>query len=540
MMTQQQNEVSAAATVEASLPLSWNSGAGFLYWYRVEGECEQPKCETMGLEYPCPKMTVITTVAAPSIPELCEILANPVSNAPFTAKIVSLRRYTRPVLKVVPPSDECNILEEVEFCQIPECETFCYPIPNPNLSSLVDTTPRLSLAGSLSGLADYDFGTEINFDLILSEDGTPILSEAGDEILASSVVPTPLTEWIELTGSADVHCTFFAHDSYGSLELLGSSYFISPSGQFESSGSVVFSGSFPLVSIASPSGGVLVSGAAHCYPRISFAASGSMSVGGVCEVESPSYFVSPSGSVFIDGFAIVPMRDLGSLGSSADLSSSAIGLGIEQSEQPVGVPLSISDFTVSACGCPSIGPALEIRHNLNASDRLSRFLSSEGLSYPSTITMRHRSSDSSWTSSEFLGGSKESWTLSFLFACMDDFWRLSLSASNASRRTKFVLDIPSDMVCERGFGSISVVSYLKSYSFAGSGVSIPAVTPSRNPSRSVSGPIESLVDGIFVPHTVYYDEMELFADSFWNTSPFELEVNPLVRNKTTFQDLSWV
>jgi hypothetical protein len=112
--------------VDVDLNSSWNIGQGSLRWYRVEGECGSVTCDEFGVEHrDCERMTFVTTVAAASVQDLCEILRNPKVNAPVTTKISSIKRYSRPVFKDQIQPDQCNVLSDVEFCQIPECFDYC-------------------------------------------------------------------------------------------------------------------------------------------------------------------------------------------------------------------------------------------------------------------------------------------------------------------------------------------------------------------------------------------------------------------------------
>jgi hypothetical protein len=86
-----------------------------------------------------------------------------------------------------------------------------------------------------------------------------------------------------------------------------------------------------------------------------------------------------------------------------------------------------------------------------------------------------------------------------------------------------------------------MIFYFSSFvSQVGSGERIPATNPVRSKSLKVYGKVDSFVDGVFVPETVYYDGLGIFADSYWSYAPFELEINPPSRRGTKTVDLSWV
>lgn len=103
-------------------------------WYRVEGECGEVTCDEFGVEHRnCNRMTFITTVSARSLSELCDTLANPSLNAPVATKISSIKRYSRPMYRDQIEPGQCNVLEDFEFCHIPECADYC--VDNPGSSS---------------------------------------------------------------------------------------------------------------------------------------------------------------------------------------------------------------------------------------------------------------------------------------------------------------------------------------------------------------------------------------------------------------------
>ncbi len=127
------------------LETSWNVGEGTYYWYRVESECGEVVCDEFGVERrECNRMTVINTVSARSVAELCDTLANPRTNAPLVARISSIRRYGRPMFRDQIRPDQCNTLDEVEFCHIPECLDYCVdpvpPAPFLAMEEVVDET----------------------------------------------------------------------------------------------------------------------------------------------------------------------------------------------------------------------------------------------------------------------------------------------------------------------------------------------------------------------------------------------------------------
>lgn len=534
--------ISASSAVVADLPVSWNTGAATRYWYRVEGICGPATCENLGLQFDgCNNVLLLTTVSATSVPELCEVLANPRTNAPLVTQIVSIRRYSRPVFKADIQADQCNVLEAVEFCQIPECFDFC-PQPTGFMPTVrtAPVGPRRLRKSSLSSLSDYDFGVEDSDFPLLAESGDPLLGESGEPVLGEAPVPSPATPGLFVSGSAEVHCTFFAHDSSGSVSLGGFAFFVSPLGVFNGSGSVVVGGRGALVTSFSASGGASVSGSALFDLALSREMSGGVVVSGGSSHESPNYTYEASGAAFLQGAAWTNFSSLGTIEVPSAMAASVFGMGLEVLEPTTPSYLTISSFEVSACGCTGIGPTMTLRHNLLRSQVFSGFLNSSGLSYPSSLPLRYKSSEKTWSSVDYLKGRNSDWVASMSMQCRTDVWRLSIGVSEGQRQTRLVLDIPADVICGEGYVTTSVVAYFNSYSPSGSGERIQVVTPDKSRYLSVLGEVDVFVNDIFVPQTVYYDELGLFKDSYWGAAPLEIDLNPVARNKSTLMDMSWV
>jgi hypothetical protein len=71
------------------------------------------------------KMIFFTIVPAKNIAGLCDQLQSPAINPPVNMRISSIKRYSRPVTKSISNPDQCNILEEKDFCHVPECSFYC-------------------------------------------------------------------------------------------------------------------------------------------------------------------------------------------------------------------------------------------------------------------------------------------------------------------------------------------------------------------------------------------------------------------------------
>jgi hypothetical protein len=388
-------------SLEVDLSTSWSVGEGAWYWYRVEGECGPVECETFGVGYDgCGRMRFVTTVSARNLSEVCDVLRNPNINAPVNLKIATIQRYSRPVFRNQTTADECNVLQEVEFCHVPECLDYCVD---------ESSTP---LIGVQNIVAPYDD------QLVLPE--FPAKSTRSGERLSSA------------TDISDV--------------LLANA----------SSEAVVF------------------------------------------------------------------------------------GLGYEYDDSLSEGNMELSADSVSACGCSGIGRSLSMRHSLNRSSVVYNFLRSNSASLPSNLSLAYKATEGSWTSNIHLGDPVEGWSLFFGFACQNDLWRLSLSARSGKRQTKLVVDIPPEFMCASRRPSAPIEVYFNQRAGSTYAEGIQVVTPPRTPRRTASFSAEVYVEGIFVPHVIYYDEMGLFKDSFWDYSPLEININPISKNPTTLMTLNGI
>lgn len=387
-------------SLEVDLDTSWNVGEGVWYWYRVEGECGPVECETFGMSYNgCGRMRFVTTVSARNLSELCDTLRNPRTNAPVNLKVATIQRYSRPVFRGNTPADECNVMNEVEFCHIPECFDYC-------------VEEDASFLGSLNIVAPHD-----------------------DE---------PIQPEFPARHAREV----------GSVQTLTD----------------------------------------------------------ITEV----------------------------LVSRASVESSVLGLGYEYDESLSDGTMSPSTDLVSACGCTSVGESLSMRHTLNRSSVMADFMKSTASYLPSKIDLRYRASESSWSYASHIGDPVEGWKIFFGFGCQDNLWRISFSARAGRKQTRLVVDVPPELMCASRRPSAPVYAYFSQRPFAPRQEGVQVVTPSRTPRRTASFSAEVFVEGIFVPHVVYYDELGLFKDSFWEHSPLEFDINPISKNPITLMTLNGI
>lgn len=106
------------------ITFTWNTGQLTMYWYRVIGEGRQgDECDLVA--DPCCQKYIVN-VQARTPAELCEKLSERHWNWP----IHSVQRFSRPAgtedaQYYIDEHGECVELEEIEFCEIPQCADFC-------------------------------------------------------------------------------------------------------------------------------------------------------------------------------------------------------------------------------------------------------------------------------------------------------------------------------------------------------------------------------------------------------------------------------
>lgn len=112
------------AEINKDVSFLWNTGQLNIYWYRVIGKGVNDPCLPQD---PCCSRFILN-IHARSLPELCEKL----SKRRFKFPIESVQRFSRPAENAVVAFEEanglnhnCNVLQEVQVCAIPECADFC-------------------------------------------------------------------------------------------------------------------------------------------------------------------------------------------------------------------------------------------------------------------------------------------------------------------------------------------------------------------------------------------------------------------------------
>lgn len=516
---------------EKEISFGWNVGEGEYYWYRVEGECGSVNCENSGVDASgCNKMTFVTVVSARNVAEVCDALNSPRINPPANLRVAFIKRYSRPVLKGSVPDDQCNILEEQEFCHIPECLDYCVDetiaIPAVMSMSSIDFMEFRQMSGGLSLSGSSETNRDRRYNPVF-----PIVSVSGASACGFSLRAETIGG-IVLSGSSPITIDNIVLECLGSIFISGSSRATSPYYYFSPSGLVSLSGSgvsmYPSFKLEHAQQNIiLVSGSSESTLLARFFSSGSAQLGGMAgDYVSPSYFYRPSGQFVFGGQAERNFEGLGTIVVDSSMDMGCFDFASDFNDLAYGIGLTISDETVTPlCGCGPLGLSLLMRHNLFGSSVINNFLNKNRQTLPSLILMKYRSSDFSWRFNTNFYGSNESLSILFSIACMTDVWRLTFSARKSTqglnKNTKFIVDMPSDAICADGSISTRISLGVNPLVVEGIPVVSPAHTSIGNTSQS-----SAVVDGFIFDYVVYYDEIGIFSDSYWSRTPFDIYIEP--------------
>jgi len=536
--------------VEKTLESYWNTGEGEYYWYRVQGVCGSITCDDFGVSYDeCKKMTFFTVVPARNIAGLCEQLQSPTINPPVNMRISSIKRYSRPVIKTFSNSDQCNILEEKDFCHVPECSSYCideYIAINAGIDmSVVDSIYQVNMSGGL--LIRGNVQTD---RYRFYEPEFPIIGVGGRSSFSKNINFYSSGGLFLNGGVYERILTYYEfYSSTGGPSLGGASTFSTPRrSTYVPNSGISFSGTVGFKAGVVPVGGLVISGSyLDSLSKANFNPSGSITISGTLFNHlSPGYFYTPRGgiNVYLDsdvaeGFKRFGFQSLGIVPSSFSFNMGASDLGSDLSELSYKTTLTISDQTISpSCGCGPLALSLMLSHNLFNSTAISNFMKRNGLNFPSNVLLRYRSGDSSWRSVLHFKGRgsdgffMEDWTIVFEFACGSDAWKFSFSATirNESKnegRTNFSIEIPLSAICTEG-RSTNIKLNINSGQFGSStGRKFLATDKlSRRITTKISRSVDCYVNGVLNDYVAYYDNLDLFKNSYWNNIPLDITINP--------------
>lgn len=528
----------------------WNIGDGEYYWYRVEGSCGEVRCDTSGILYPqCNNMTFMTVVAARNLNELCTTLSNPTMNPRVDFRLGSIKKYARPVFRD-PAMDVCNELEDQEFCQIAECLEFCIDQDVkqtiPLFMRVIESIFIVDMTGGISLYGQVQTNRHKYYEPFFPTVG---LTGSSECVLTLSHDASG-TEAVSVSGSAESLSGHYSHFMAGGLEMSGYARTVSPGRIYsDMRGSLELTGSAKTCRGLSMGGSVSLSGSSENHFSMNFPFSGKIELGGrLLDYTSPAYFANWSGGVEVSGSAAYNFADYGFVVERFLIGMDAFDFASESSDTGYESVLTISEYSVNpSCGCSPVSMNLSLSHNLHRSKFISAFLNRAGLSMGDTVTMRYKTSDSSWRENVHFSGrgrdgvSLEDLSLSYILACSEGFWNFSFSATTSNRTTgdflgtKFILDIPADLVCSDGNIATNIELNIAAGEFSVStGESYFVTSPIPTKTKAGSRPllpnpsargVDVFVDGKFSDKRIYYDDIGLFKDSYWSRNALSMKIN---------------
>jgi hypothetical protein len=347
-----------------------------------------------------------------------------------------------------------------------------------------------------------------------------------------------------LSGSADINSSFYAFNSPASslLKFDGFARTVSPSRHYSVvQGSIGLSGEFAVIYSPSFLGEIEISGSAVIKLLDRFTPSGGMELSGrLINYTARTFSYQGSGGIELSSSPLFSFIDHGTQNEDLSFAMSVFDLGSDSFLPNSVSELTISDQTISpSCGCGPLSLSLTLRHNMSNSSYLTSFLKRSGLSMADSVSLRYKSSDSSWRYAQNFSGkgkdgaSTEDLSILYSMLCSEGFWTFSFSATNLNRsigkelHTKFIVDIPSDLICLDGSIATIISLDIKNGGFRESeGKSFPAITPApflgRNPQPKN---VDVFVDGVFNDKRIYYDDIGLFKNAYWDSRMLEMKIN---------------
>lgn len=219
---------------EKDFDFQWDVGEQPYRYYQIQGEClRPPNCENSSLEANdqlCASggATFFQIAAAQSLGDLCEQLRNKFLTYPNKWKIKSIKRYSRPIyLDTVAAEEEqgidheCNSLDGLAFCHIPECLEFClledHVVEMAMNVSIIDTFLTYEGSGgfSISGVSEQDYTRPV------AEGGMQLSASA--EVTCSHYFYEPDSGFV-LMGESPITCSDWNYTVNSGLYLTGTNY----------------------------------------------------------------------------------------------------------------------------------------------------------------------------------------------------------------------------------------------------------------------------------------------------------------------------
>jgi hypothetical protein len=316
---------------------TWDVGELPIKVYQVEGCCKPNDgvfggCEVLPLDTNDPlncDQRFLQTIFARNLGEVCDFLTT--SN--WKWPICSIKKFSTSAFDLVsingsqPP--ECNTLDEVEYCQIPECFEFCLQTDGKTnmgmAASVIDNVYQYTGTGGIQISGGYDpvrhvvgsGGIEVSGEsysypkpFIFYYTGSGGIEVSGEANVVSSNWDSASSGGIVLSGQANVKSSKWHYTATGGVAMSGSArtfprpVYVSDgkSDVYPTYAGIRVSGFAGYPILARTSGGITLYGSATANILSSHhEGSGGISMGGESSVVSPDWHYEGSGGIVMGG-----------------------------------------------------------------------------------------------------------------------------------------------------------------------------------------------------------------------------------------------
>jgi len=316
---------------------TWDVGELPFKVYQVEGCCKPNDgtfggCEVLPIDTNDPlncDQRFLQTIFARNLQEVCEFL----TNTNWKWPICSIKKFSTEAADLIydginkPP--ECNTLDEVEYCQIPECFEFCLQSDTSShmgmfasvienvfqvigsggitMGGVVDTVRRVEPSGGIVVSGEADVVAKLS-EYHTEGDGGIVV--AGDSEFASSYHQTEAAGEIVVAGEANIVSSNWKYTGSGGMTIAGEAGVVfrhvyvstGKSDVYPTYAGIRMSGFAGYPILARTSGGITIFGSAKASV-INYIeeGSGGIVMGGESSVVSPDWHYEGSGGIVMGG-----------------------------------------------------------------------------------------------------------------------------------------------------------------------------------------------------------------------------------------------
>lgn len=478
-----QLEWNVASEIVLDISFAWDVESDVKYWFRIESECVSPNCDWTGTDWNDPRCETpgghiqgqpigkgnkyVQILPARSVRDLCVLISNadnPLGVPNLKWKIKSITRYNLTMRKSDLPDGvlpECITLEEMEFCQIPECMEFC-------LESM--HAPNVSIGA-----------TTFIVDAFYSYVGSGGVALGGSADYRTGYFPSYLaTGGIAFGGSADITSSYYKFTSTGGLSLGGSAGIVLPSYQYESDG------------------GLALGGTAIDKPSYKYLGDGGLGLSGVAGNSSDW-----------------GIWEMVSIGATPELSS--FGGNFEPYDSvPTGLTIGDEEVVVT-CGCGDLLLRKEMLSNWGTTNVFYDFLKRNSIQFPERVGLLYHELTKTWKKSYHYTGissdavTNDRWDLLFQWSCTNDIngetlaedvWKFSaqIARKNLTTGQDFYSKIIFAIEKEKACANLNNL-----------GIAFSVDTETG---------IVVTNDGDVLDYVIMYDEIGLFRGPRWLKNPY--------------------